>query len=57
MTPAFTYEVEAVHDEDDGSISMCNECDADYWGALRAPYYTRRPWLSPGRLDCRLRTP
>ena len=36
MTPAFTYEVEAVHDEDDGSISMCNECDADYWGSTSA---------------------
>jgi len=37
MTPAFTYEVEAVHDEDDGSVSMCNECDADYWGLYERP--------------------
>lgn len=36
MTPAFTYEVEAVHDED-GSVSMCNECDADYWGVYERP--------------------
>lgn len=36
MTPAFTYEVEAVTETEDG-ISMCEECDADYWGLYERP--------------------
>lgn len=56
VTPAFTYEVDAVMETEDG-VAKCNESDADYWGGLRTPHHTKRVWPLPCRLGCRLRAP
>lgn len=36
VTPAFTYEVEAVMETEDG-ITRCEESNADYWGLYERP--------------------
>lgn len=36
VTPAFTYEVEAVTETEEG-VAICNESDADYWGLYERP--------------------
>lgn len=36
VTPAFTYEVDAVMETEDG-VTKCNESDADYWGVYERP--------------------
>lgn len=36
MTGSFEYEVEALLKDEDG-VSMCDECDADYWGLYERP--------------------
>lgn len=33
----FTYEVEALLDDDTGCPCMCNESEADYWGVYERP--------------------
>lgn len=33
----FAYEVEAVMQEDDGHICMCEESEADFWGVYERP--------------------
>jgi len=36
MTALFTYEIEAICENEDG-IAMCDESDADFWGLYERP--------------------